>query len=189
MNIGYIRVSTREQNPLRQEVLMEQLGVERVFVDCTSGKNQDRPQLRQMMEFVREGDKVIVESISRFARNTRDLLELVDRLNRKGAVFVSQKEAIDTASPSGQFMLAVFGAVAQLERDYLLQRQREGIALAKEKGTYRGRAPNPYPGLPAMVQRWRNGGVTAAQAARLLGMSRATFYRRVKKLEKERAEP
>lgn len=185
MKIGYVRVSTPEQNTVRQEVLMEQLQVDRIFMDCLSGKDQNRPQLQKMMEFVREGDTVVVESISRFARNTRDLLELVERLREKQVGFVSCKEAIDTATPAGQFMLTVFAAVAQLERDYLLQRQREGIVIAKEQGKYRGRVPRCYPQLSVIAARWRAGEVTAAQAARQLGMSRATFYRRVKALPEE----
>ena len=94
-----------------------------------------------MMDYVRKGDTVVVESISRFARNTRDLLELVEQLKEKEVVFVSQKEAIDTATPTGKFMLTVFGAVAELEREYILQRQKEGISIAKENGVYKGRKP------------------------------------------------
>ena len=125
MKIGYIRISTMDQNTARQEVLMQELGVEQVFIDRMSGKSMDRPELKRMLSFVRTGDTVIVESISRFARNTRDLLELVERLTSKGVEFVSKKEAIDTTTPSGKFMLTIFGAVAELEREYILQRQRE----------------------------------------------------------------
>ena len=108
MKIGYIRVSTQEQNTLRQEVLMEALGVDQIYIDKMSGKNVERPQLKEMMSFVRRGDTVIVESISRFARNTKDLLELVEQLAVKEVVFISQKEAIDTATPTGKFMLTVW---------------------------------------------------------------------------------
>jgi DNA invertase Pin-like site-specific DNA recombinase len=114
---------------------MRELGVDEVFVDRMSGKNTNRPELVRMMEYVRHGDAVIVEAISRFARNTRDLLELVERLTAKGVEFVSKKEAIDTSTPTGKFMLTVFGAVAELEREYILQRQREGIAIAKRQGS------------------------------------------------------
>ncbi len=134
MNIGYIRISTADQNTARQEVLMQELGVDQVYIDRMSGKNTDRPELKRMMNFVRNGDTVIVESISRFARNTRDLLDLVEKLTAKGVEFVSKKEAIDTITPSGKFMLTIFGAVAELEREYILQRQREGIAVAKAAG-------------------------------------------------------
>lgn len=97
MKIGYIRISTAEQNIARQEVLMQELGVEQIYIDKISGKSMDRPQLQKLLGFVREGDTVIVESISRFARNTRDLLELIERLNSKQVNFVSKKESIENA--------------------------------------------------------------------------------------------
>ena len=118
MKVGYIRVSHYDQNTLRQEVLMENLGVERIYIEKISGATKERPKLIEMLNFVREGDEVIVESISRFARNTKDLLELVEILKDKKVKFISKKETIDTSSSSGQFMLTIFGAVAQLERDY-----------------------------------------------------------------------
>ena len=100
MKIGYVRVSTEEQNTARQEIMLRELGVDELFVDRASGKNADRPELNRMMNFVRRGDTVIVESISRFARNTRDLLDLVEQLTAKQVEFVSRKEAIDTTTPS-----------------------------------------------------------------------------------------
>ena len=139
MKVGYVRVSTAEQNTARQEELMERLGVDKVYIDKVSGKNTDRPELQKMMNFVRTGDMVIVESISRFARNTKDLLELVEKLNQKNVQFISQKESIDTKTSAGKFMLTVFGAIAELERGYILERQREGIEVAKEQGKYKGR--------------------------------------------------
>ena len=180
MKIGYIRVSTQEQNTMRQEVLMESLGVDEVYIDHMSGKNVDRPELQKMMEYVRKGDPVIVESISRFARNTRDLLELVERLIAKGVEFVSRKEAIDTTTPTGKFMLTVFGAVAELEREYILQRQREGIAIAKEQGKYKGRKPINAPEFEQVTAKWKSGAITAAEAMRTLHMAKTTFYRRIK---------
>lgn len=180
MKIGYICISTADQNTARQELLMEQLGVDEVYIDRMSGKNTNRPELKKMMEYVRRGDTVIVESISRFARNTRDLLELVEKLSAKGVEFVSKKEAIDTTTPTGKFMLTVFGAVAELEREYILQRQREGIAIAKHNGVYKGRKPIQPPELEKVIVKWRRGEITAAEAMRRLGMSKSTFYRRVK---------
>ena len=115
MKIGYVRVSTQEQNTIRQEVMLRELGMDKIFIDKASGKNADRPELKRMMEYVRKGDTVIVESISRFARNTRDLLELVEQLTAKQVEFVSKKEAIDTTTPTGKFMLTIFAAVAELE--------------------------------------------------------------------------
>ena len=180
MKIGYIRVSTQEQNTMRQEVLMQELGVDEVYIDRLSGKNTDRPELKKMTDYVRKGDTVIVESISRFARNTRDLLELIEKLSEKGVEFVSKKEAIDTTTPTGKFMLTVFGAVAELEREYILQRQQEGIAIAKAKGKYRGRKPIERSNFDAVEKLWRAGTISAAEAMRRLDMSRSTFYRKVR---------
>lgn len=180
MKIGYVRVSTQEQNTIRQELLMESLGVDEVYIDRMSGKSTDRPELKKLMEYVRRGDTVIVESISRFARNTRDLLELVERLTAKGVEFVSKKEAIDTTTPSGKFMLTIFGAVAELEREYILQRQQEGIAIAKANGVYKGRKPIERPELSQVASLWREGRITAVEAMRRLDMKPRTFYRRVK---------
>jgi len=148
-----------------------------------SGKNTDRPELKKMMAFVRQGDTVVVESISRFARNTKDLLELVEQLTAKGVGFVSKKEAIDTTTPTGKFMLTIFGAVAELEREYILQRQAEGIAIAKEKGIYKGRQPILRPEFESVVQLWRSGKLTATDAMKRLDMKPSTFYRRVKEMK------
>lgn len=183
MQVGYIRISTIGQNTARQEVLMQELGVEKVFIDRMSGKNTDRPQLKEMMAFVRQGDTVIVESISRFARNTRDLLDLVEQLTKKGVEFVSRKENIDTTTPTGKFMLTIFGAVAELEREYILQRQAEGIAIAKEKGVYKGRQRIVRPEFESVVKLWRDGKLTAADAIRRLDMTPSTFYRRVREMK------
>lgn len=175
-----MRVSSLTQNTARQEVLMQELGVDRVFIDRQSGKDTSRPELKRMMDFVREGDVVIVESISRFARNTRDLLELVEQLTEKKVEFISKKESLDTSTPSGRFVLTIFGAVAQLEREYLLQRQKEGIAIAKQEGKYKGRKPVDRPDLNLVVASWQKGEITAVEAMRRLKISKTTFYRIVR---------
>jgi len=187
MKVGYVRVSTTEQNTARQESLMESLGVEKIYIEKVSGKSKDRPKLQEMMSFVREGDTLIVESISRFARNTRDLLDLVEQLKKKKVEFVSKKENIDTSTPTGQFMLTVFGAMAQLERDTILERQREGIEEAKKLGKYKGRKPIAVDeGLFAEQYRlWKNGETQPKYMMRVLGLKPATFYRRVKAYEEK----
>lgn len=162
---------------------MKELEVDSVFIDRMSGKSTDRPELQKMMSFVRDGDTVIVESISRFARNTRDLLELVEQLTTKNVEFVSKKEAIDTTTPTGKFMLTVFGAVAELEREYILQRQKEGIAIAKEKGAYKGRKPIERKNFDEVVNLWKNGEITAVEAMKRLDMKSSTFYRKAKELK------
>jgi len=187
VKVGYVRVSTTEQNTARQESLMESLGVEKIYIEKVSGKSKDRPKLQEMMSFVREGDTLIVESISRFARNTRDLLDLVEQLKKKKVEFVSKKENIDTSTPTGQFMLTVFGAMAQLERDTILERQREGIEEAKKLGKYKGRKPIAVDeGLFAEQYRlWKNGETQPKYMMRVLGLKPATFYRRVKAYEEK----
>ena len=184
MKIGYIRTSSTDQNIARQDVLMTELGVDELFIDKMSGKNTDRPELKRMMDYVRFGDVVIVESISRFARNTRDLLELVEKLTEKQVEFVSKKEAIDTTTPTGKFMLTVFGAVAELEREYILQRQREGIEIAKQNGIYTGRKKIELPKefVSVVSPRWRKNEITAVEAMRKLNMRPSTFYRKVKEV-------
>lgn len=183
MEVGYIRVSTKEQNTARQEVLMEQLGVERVFTDRMSGKDTERPELRKMMDFVREGDSVVVESISRFARSTKDLLELTATLESKGVQFVSKKENIDTHTPQGKFMLAIFGAMAELERDNILQRQAEGIAIAKAEGRM-GRPRIRFDFLSA-YRDVKAGRKSASKVCKELGIARSTWYRRVEEYESD----
>ncbi len=183
MKIGYVRVSTKEQNTARQEELMKSLGVDKVYIDKMSGRNTDRPALKEMMNFVREGDSVIVESISRFARNTKDLLELTEQLNNKQVQFISQKEKIDTDTPAGKFMLTIFGAVAELEREYIKERQREGIQIAKEQGKYKGRPEKEIDNFADVYEQWKSGKITATLASKQLEISRSSFYRKVKQYE------
>lgn len=185
MRVGYCRVSTAEQNTARQEVLLESLAVDRVFLDKCSGKNTDRPALKEMLAFVREGDVVVVESISRLARNTKDLLSLVDKFKELGVDFISQKENIDTNTTAGHFMLTVFGAIAELERDFILQRQREGIAIAKANGVYKGRKPIDCPDFDKVYEQVQSGVITATRGWELLAISKSSWYRRVR--EKQRS--
>lgn len=185
MKVGYVRVSTKEQNTARQEEIMKSLEVDKIYIDRLSGKNTDRPALLEMLRFVREGDTVVVESISRFARNTKDLLELTEQLHNKQVQFISQKEKIDTDTPAGKFMLTIFGAVAELEREYIRQRQREGIEIAKENGKYKGRPEKQLDNFPAVYVQWKKREITAKSASEQLGISRSTFYRKVSEHEKD----
>lgn len=180
--IGYVRCSTEEQNEARQVLMMNEQGIEQVFTDKASGKNTDRPGFQEMMNYLRPGDTVVVESISRIARSTRDLLRIVDELTQKGVEFVSLKESIDTHTPQGQFMLTVFGAMAELERANILQRQKEGIAIAKAEGKYTGKKPITVDAdhMKEVCARWRAGEITAVAAMNEVGLKPNTFYRRVK---------
>ena len=185
MKIGYVRCSTAEQNEARQLKMMEEQHVEKIFVDKASGKNIERKDFKAMMDYIRDGDTVIVESISRIARNTRDLLSIIATLTEKGVEFVSLKENIDTTTPYGRFMLTVFGALAELERESILERQREGIEIAKAEGKYKGRKPVAIDEekFRAVCARWRAGEITATAAMQEVGLKPNTFYRRVKKLD------
>lgn len=185
MKVGYVRISTKEQNTARQDLLMRELEVERVFTDKVSGKNQERPELQRMMDFVREGDSLTVESISRFARNTRDLLDLTATLEEKKVQFVSKKENIDTNTPAGKFMLAVFGALAELERESILERQAEGIAIAKAEGRMKGRPRKAVDRFESAYLDVREGRISAAEAARQLNISRSTWYRKRREYEED----
>ena len=156
---------------------------ERVFTDKVSGKNQERPELRKMMDFVREGDSLTVESISRFARNTRDLLDLTATLDAKGVQFISRKENIDTSTAAGKFMLAVFGALAELERDNILERQAEGIAIAKAEGRMTGRPKKAVDTFEGVYLNVKEGRLSASAGAKQLGISRSTWYRKVREYE------
>ncbi len=186
MKVGYLSVSPNDQNTERQVILMQDLGVEKMFIEKCSGKNTNRPELMKMMNFVKEGDTVVVSEISRFARNTKDLLNLVDELTKKGVQFESQKEKIDTTTPTGQFMLTVFAAISQLERDYILTRQREGIEAKKRHGGYKGRARITVDKeqFKQEYDLWNEGKITAKVAMSHLGLKPNTFYRRVKEYEK-----
>ena len=179
--IKYIRVSTREQNTARQETDTEKF--DRVYIEKASGKNADRPELKAMLDYMREGDIVEVESYSRIARNTQDLLNIVSKLSEKGVDFVSQKEKIDTSSPSGRLMLTIFAGLAQFERECLLERQAEGIAIAKREGRMGRPEIQPCADFASIVKDWQDGKMTAVEAMKQARMTKATFYRKVKILQ------
>ena len=182
--IGYIRVSSEDQNPARQEVALRENGCKKLYIDKISGKDRNRPQLESMLNYIREGDTVVVESISRLARSTRDLLDIVDQFKSKEVAFVSLKESIDTTTPQGKFVLTIFAALSELERDYIRQRQAEGIAIAKTQGKYKGRKPKEIDQteFEALVDRWKRGEIKQSYICRKLGISRSTLARKMKEL-------
>lgn len=183
MKIAYIRVSTNDQNTARQLAAMENVGIDKIFEEKISGKTMDRPQLKAMLEFVRDGDTVYVESISRLGRSLKDLLNIVEILNSKNVGLVSLKESvIDTTSPSGKLIFSIFASLAEFERETTRQRQLEGIAIAKAEGKYKGRKRIQLVQAEwdKVVGRWRAGEITAVKAMEILGISKNTFYRRLK---------
>lgn len=174
--IGYIRVSTFEQNPQRQ---LEQVQVDRVFVDKASGKDARRPQLLELLAFIREGDTVVVHSMDRLARNLDDLRRIVQGLVKRGICVEFVKEHLTFTgedSPMATLMLSVMGAFAEFERTLIRERQREGIVLAKQRGAYRGRKKALPPDKIEELRRQIADGATKAQAARDFGISRETLY-------------
>ena len=145
MQIAYVRVSTIEQNEQRQIEAMKHYNIEKWFVEKISAKDTNRPKLQELLEFVREGDTVHIHDFSRLARSTKDLLDIVELLNSKNVTLVSNKEAVDSSTPTGKLMLTMIGAINEFERTNLLERQREGIAIAKRNGIYKGRKPVSIP--------------------------------------------
>ena len=179
--VKYVRVSCADQNEMRQ--LVDAEGFDRVFIDKLSGKDTARPELQKMLDYVREGDVVVVESYSRLARNTQDLLQIVDKLAQRGVSFVSQKEQIDTSTPAGRLMLTIFAGLAQFEREQLKQRQAEGLAVAKANGTKLGRPSAPLgDAFYEAVKEWKAGNIMAVEAMKRAGLPKSVFYRKVKEL-------
>lgn len=179
MKYAYVRVSTVEQHEARQVDMMKKQGVsaENMFIEKRSGKNMKRPELRRILDTVQDGDALIVESYSRLARSTADLLNITDELQGKGVTLVSVKENIDTSTASGKLMLTILAGLAQFERENMLERQAEGIAAAKARGKYHpGRKKANPPEFAEIYKRVKAGEITKKQAAEILGVNRTTFY-------------
>lgn len=174
--IGYVRVSSFDQNPERQ---LEQIPVDRVFTDKASGKDTRRPELETLLAFVRVGDTVVVHSMDRLARNLDDLRRIVQQLTQRGVRIEFVKESLTFTgedSPMANLLLSVMGAFAEFERALIRERQREGIALAKLRGAYRGRKKSLAPDQVVELRRRVAAGEAKAQLARDFGISRETLY-------------
>ncbi len=178
MNVAYVRVSTAEQNEDRQIAALRGYGIDRWFVEKTSGKDTNRAEFQAMLNFVREGDCVFVEDFSRLTRNLKDLLETIERLDEKGVKFVSVKEQLDTSTNSGKLILQLIGAINEFERRNILERQREGIECAKQRGVYKGRKPKELD--MEIIDMVRLKKISVAEAGRKCGCSRATIYNHLK---------
>lgn len=181
IKIGYIRVSTKEQNEARQvEMLQEEC--DRIYIEKASGKDTNRPELKKMLEYAREGDCIIVESYSRLARNVLDLLKIVEEMEKKGIKFISKKESIDTSTPQGKLMLNIFASLAQFEREQMRERQQEGIAIAKRNGKYAGRKPITFDEeeFKECIQKVGRNEMKIADVCRKFNISRNVYYKREK---------
>lgn len=180
MKVGYVRVSTVEQNEARQIEGLEKYGIRRWYIEKISGKNTDRPKLQEMISELQSGDTVYIHDFSRLARSTSDLLKLVEELNEKGIHLVSNKENIDTSTPTGKLMLTMIGAINEFERTNMLERQKEGIAIAKREGKYKncGRKKKDLAdGYEDLIQLYVDGDITKVQLAVMLNVSRPTLNR------------
>ena len=180
--IGYVRVSTMEQNEGRQVAALSPFQINKWFTDKASGKNTDRPQFTAMLDYVREGDTIYIEDFSRLSRSVADLLNIINQLSDKGVQLRSVKESFDTSTPTGKLMLTMIAAINEFERANLLERQAEGIALAKAKGIYKGRKPIDKPdNWQDVYCRWKRREITAIAAMKESGLKRNTFYEFVKR--------
>lgn len=189
MRVAYIRVSTKEQNEQRQLEAMKPHNIEKYYIEKASGKNTtDRPELNSMIDFVREGDTVYIHDFSRLARSTKDLLNIVEQLNNKGVHLVSNKECLDTSTPQGKLMLTMLAAIYEFERQNLLDRQAEGIELAKAAGKYKGRKPVEIDSelFRAQYNRYMSREINKTQLAKALKVSRPTLDRMLKEYKENK---
>lgn len=183
MKIGYVRVSTVEQNEERQIEGLQKHGIGKWYTEKISGKNTDRPELQKMLTEAKEGDVIYVHDFSRLARSTKDLLEIVEDLNSRGIHVVSNKENIDTNTNSGKLMLTMFAAIYEFERTNMLERQAEGIEIAIREGKYKncGRKKKKLEdGYEDLIQQYVDGDITKVQLAVMLNVSRPTLNRILK---------
>jgi len=180
MRIAYVRVSTVDQNEARQLEALKKHDIDRWFTEKVSAKNTNRPELTAMLEFAREGDTIYIHDFSRMARSTRDLLDIIEKLNAKGIHLVSNKENIDTSTPTGKLMLTMIGAINEFERTNMLERQREGIAIAVKEGKYKGRKEFNVPDFDKYYTRYMNREITKPKLAAELNISRVTLDKLIK---------
>lgn len=185
MNIAYIRVSTVEQNEQRQIEAMKPFTIEKWFIEKISAKDTNRPKFQELLEFAREGDTIHVHDFSRLARSTKDLLDIVEQLTQKNIYLVSNKENIDTSTPTGKLMLTMIGAINEFERYNLLERQREGIAIAKRNGKYTGGKRKNVPNFENGYQRYLRREISKVALAKELRISRPTLDKLIKEYKEE----
>lgn len=185
-NIAYVRVSTLEQNEARQREALKDYNIDKWFIEKASGKDTNRPKLKEMLEYVREDDTVYVEEFSRLGRSTADLLATVKAIEDAGAKFKSLKENFDTSKPVGRLQMTMMAAIAEFEREMILERQREGIAIAKREGKYKGRKAVSVPDIGKYYDKYMSRRGTKTSIAQELGISRTTLDKLFKQYEADR---
>ena len=182
MKVAYVRVSTAEQNEARQIEALQAHGIEKWFTEKISGKDANRPKLQEMLEFVREGDTIYIHDFSRLARSTKDLLEIVEQITAKKVNLVSNKENLDTSTPTGKLMLTMIAAINEFERQNLLERQKEGIEIAKREGKFKGGQVKQIDNaaFEAAYERYQKREINKTEFAALLKVSRPTLDKLLK---------
>lgn len=180
MNLAYVRVSAADQNEARQVEALKKYDIEKWFIEKISGKDMNRPELQRLLDFAREGDTIYVQDFSRLARSTKDLLELVEMFREQNIHLVSLKENLDTSTPTGKLMLTMVAAINEFERDNILERQREGIALAKARGAYKGRKAIRVENFGKYYDKYLHRDYTKRELADELGISRPTLDKLIK---------
>lgn len=183
-NIAYVRVSTAEQNETRQKEALKKYDIGKWFIEKASGKDTNRPRLQEMLEYIREDDTVYVEEFSRLGRSTADLLNTVQQIEDVGAKFVSLKENFDTKTPTGKLQMTMMAAIAEFERSMILERQREGIAIAKREGKYKGRKAVSVPNIGTYYDKYMRRKGTKVSIAHELGISRTTLDKLFREYER-----
>ena len=184
-NIAYVRVSTVEQNEARQRESLRKYNIDKWFIEKASGKDMNRPKLKEMLEYIREDDTVYVLEFSRLGRSTADLLSIVQKIEEAGAKFVSTKENFDTSTPTGRLQMTMMAAIAEFERAMILERQREGIAIAKSEGKYKGRKAVCVPNIGEYYSKYMRRAGTKTSIAAEIGISRTTLDKLFKQYEKK----
>jgi DNA invertase Pin-like site-specific DNA recombinase len=186
MIVGYVRVSTADQNYESQIELLESRGAQKIFSEKISAKNNNRVELKKMLGFVRDGDTVIIRDFSRLARSTKDLLDIVEQLKNKNVTLISAKEQIDTSTVSGKLMLTMIGAINEFERENMLDRQREGIRIAQQNGAYKGRKKiklSQFIDFDMYYSKYVRRKISKVKFAELLKISRPVLDRLIKEYE------
>lgn len=183
--LAYVRVSTEEQNEARQVEALEKYDIDKWFIEKISGKDMNRPKLKEMLDYAREGDTIYIHDFSRISRSVGDLMTLTNDLQKRGIHLKSNKEGFDTKTPMGRAMIGFIAIINQFERENMLERQREGIAIAKRNGAYKGRKKTVIEDMAAVYHDWVTRHKSKATIARENGVSRPTLDRLLKEYERE----
>lgn len=180
MNFGYVRTSTEKQNLDRQLKIISKYDCDKIFMEKMSGTIKKRPELDKMIEQLREGDSVIIESLSRLGRSTKNLLELIEIFNKKKVKLISDKENIDTETATGKMLLTVLSAISQFERDLIVERTKEGLESARARGRKGGRPRVDEKKLEKAVKLYKSKTHSIKEIIELTGISSATIYRNLR---------